>query len=112
MSKPLFEIGEVVIRRAPEGNYPEHNGEYEVAGIISREEMATLYPHMHGLSCNWYYELKGLRARLTSIRGRPTGTIARHSSERFLFKKHRPGEFSYDTLMASLKSVQPLVLQG
>lgn len=111
MSKPLFEIGETVIRRAPAGNYPEYNGEYEVAGIISRKEMIALYPNMQGLTCNWYYKLKGLQAKLTARSGRVTGTVGRHSSERFLFKKHQPGEFSYNTLMASLKSVQPLVLQ-
>lgn len=35
--EPLYKIGEVVIRQAPTGNFPEGNGEYIIEAIIDQE---------------------------------------------------------------------------
>jgi len=47
MNKPIFTIGETVIRQAT--NYPEGNGEYVVCGIIGAQEAQNLY------LVNWRY---------------------------------------------------------
>jgi len=47
MNKPIFTIGETVIRQAT--NCPEGNGEYVVCGIIGAQEAQNLY------LVNWRY---------------------------------------------------------
>lgn len=103
-TKPLFEVGEVVIRQAPHGSYPQHNGEYVVLDIIPKEFIHALYPNIRILS-DWYYELDGLEIQLTrASTGEQTGTLAKHCGEKFLRKKHQPGEFDFVSLMAHLKT--------
>lgn len=101
-TKPLFEVGEVVVRQAPQRNYPEWNGEYTVTGIITSDEYLFLYPLM-GINIGWYYELDGLNIFLPW-----TEQVCHHSSERFLRKKHQPGEYAFMSLVAHLKSNQPV----
>ena len=107
-TKPLFEVGEVVIRQAPKGNYPEWNGEYVVEDIITAEELLKLIPNLL-VEAYWYYKLEGLVIPVRGAKsGRLTGDISHHSCEKFLRKKHQPGEHDFLSLITHLKSIQPI----
>lgn len=102
MNRPLFEIGETVIRQAPNSNYPEANGEYVVVSIISAMDYSLKY---QAKSINApYYELKGLSINMEDFKGNKTGLISKHSCEIFLRKKHQPSEMNFNELMSSLNS--------
>jgi hypothetical protein len=89
--KPKFSVGEVVIRHAPSTNYPEHNGEYTILGIVHVGQLFKGFP-----SVIWYYELENLSIHLHC-------GFLNVSNEKFLRKKHQKGEMSYTELMASCK---------
>lgn len=97
MNKPLFSIGETVIRQAI--NYPEGNGEYVVCGIIGAKEAQSLYLANWGTD-GFYYELGGFSVTLDN------GCVSNHSYEPFLKKKHKPSDQSFDQIMSSLKQPQ------
>lgn len=99
MSKPLFSIGETVIRQAPSTNYLEGNGEYVVCGITDAQDAKNLYSANWGAS-GFYYELDGFSVMLDN------GLVSNHSHESFLKKKHKPSDQSFDQIMSSLKQPQ------
>ena len=103
MNKPLFAIGELVVRQAPSTNYPEDNGEYVVLDIITVEEYRVIYSTVKfgELSSSFYYKLDGLATKLSL-----TGVVSCHSAEAFLKKKHKPSDQSFDQIMSSLKQPQ------
>lgn len=98
MSSPKFKVGEIVIRQAPRTNYPEANGEYIVTQVITKEDYQKIYPDFAATG-RFYYRLNDFE-----VRGSKTGTPNYHSSETFLFKKHKPSELGFNELMSSLNS--------
>lgn len=103
MRKPLFEVGEQVIRQAGERNYPEANGEYIVIDVITVKQYEKMIPGVEGLG-NYYYKLEGLHIAIEDLHGKKTGIFTNYTSEKFLRKKHKPSELSFDSLMTTLKS--------
>lgn len=93
--RQLFEIGEQVIRQAT--TYTDWNGEYKIIGVISAEEMKKLHPFMKVID-GWYYELEGFNV-LT-----PRGSVANHTFEGYLRKKHKPSELSFTELITNLST--------
>lgn len=98
---PLFKVGELVIRQAPETNYPEHNGEYIITEIITVEKYRKIYPNIifNRLRSQLYYKLEGF-----AITFPDSGVVIYHTAEAFLKKKHKPADESFSQLMKSLKS--------
>ena len=92
----LFAIGEIVVRRT--SNYPEHNGEYEVEGIISSSEMKELHPLMRVPSGTIFYKLSGFNVKLA------TGEVSNHSCEDYLFKKHDGCGQDYNEMIKTLNT--------
>ena len=102
MNKPLFAIGETVIRQAPIGHFPEGNGEYVVEEIITQGDFRMVYSNAlwTNLGVGYYYKLSGFK--VVSV----TGMNLHHSNEGFLKKKHKPSDQSFDQIMSSLKQPQ------
>ena len=100
-TKPIFSVGEQVIRHAPV--FTQHNGEYVVLGIISSEEYEALHPMVvftNTIPGEYFYELEGFGVKLRD------GSISKHTAESFLRKKHQGSEFSFTELMDVLKLPQ------
>lgn len=92
-----FSVGETVIRQSP--FYPEGNGEYTIIGLIDCATMQLLHPKMN-VGNNIFYHLEGFKVKL------PSGSVANHSAEIFLKKKHQRSEFTFNSLMDNLKLPQ------
>ena len=101
MKKPLFEIGETVVRQAPSPYYSEYNGEYIVESIITRQDYEYAIPGVKGMH-GFYYKLRGLAIHLENFAGDKTGKITSYTWEGFLRKKHKPSELSFQELVSSL----------
>ena len=102
--KPLFELGEVVIRAYPDGHaYAKYNGEYVIESVFNSSgkilSERTGVGYVYGL-------LGGEKALVKDFSLTPTGEFSNLTSERFLRKKHQPGTMSFDQLMSELK--QPI----
>lgn len=93
--RQLYEVGEQVIRQAT--TYTSYNGEYQIIGVISAEEMKQLHPFMKIID-GWYYELEGFNVLTLQ------DTIANHTFEGYLRKKHNPSSMSYQELMTNLST--------
>lgn len=44
--EPLYKIGELVVRQAPIGYFPEGNGEYVIEAIINQDDFRRIYSGM------------------------------------------------------------------
>ena len=100
--EPLYRVGELVVRNAPNGNFPEGNGEYIVESVITEDEFRRVYSKVNwtNLRVGYYYKLAGFGVLSK------TGAILRHSHEVFLKKKHLPSSESFDKMTSSLKQPQ------
>lgn len=102
MKKPLFEVGETVVRQVPSPYYSECNGEYIVEAVISQEEYDRTIESVVSRP-GFYYKLRDLVIHVKNLDGDKTGEISNHSWEGFLRKKHKPSDLSFQELVSSLK---------
>jgi len=99
--KQLFSIGEIVIRQAQ--NYPEGNGEYTIASIITKQEYEDLYPSPFGWSGldEIYYGLEGFSVEVGK---HAPPLICHHTAQGNLRKRHERGDFSFTELVTHLNT--------
>lgn len=96
---PKYSVGEVVIRQAPQTNYPEANGEYKVEEVITQKQFTSLHPLVQA-DGDYYYKLSGFRVLKS-----PSHTgYSYHSSEKFLRKKHEPSQMSFQSIIQNINS--------
>ncbi len=94
--QPKFKVGEQCIVRSKDE--PEYNGEYTVVAVVFQAERGTQKKYKgatYGFSADehgrWYYDIGIEEKGRVVIAGEPV-----------MFKKHQPGEMSFDELMQSL----------
>jgi len=95
--QPKFKVGEVCIVKYEKN--PEYDGEYTVIAVAFQSHCGQYqnykglrYPGYPNDNGNWFYDL--------GIKDGDGGLML--TNEFVMFKKHEPGEMSFDEVMRSL----------